>query len=152
MYNTLKNIHTASGAYVQTKGASTLHFQVMDRSADFLSEIPNVKWTPGVKVRLLNPGQLFKDGYNVLLMKEGATVIDPKNQTLMKVNECGNIYPFKLSTIAVSSSLCSYSTLSDNKLSKKLDESPLAMLVKMKTDLMWWHQTDTRIWAPFINW
>jgi hypothetical protein len=54
----------------------------MDHGTDFLSKIPNVEWTPGVKVQLLNPGQLFKDGYNVLLMKEGATVIDPKNHTL----------------------------------------------------------------------
>jgi hypothetical protein len=89
MYNTLKNIQTASGAYVQAKGAGTLHFHVIDHIADFLGEIPNVEWTPGVKVRLLNPGQLFKDGYNVLLMKEGASVIDPENCTLMKVNEHG---------------------------------------------------------------
>jgi hypothetical protein len=38
----------------------------MDYDADFPGEIPNVEWTPGVKVRPLNPGQLFKDRYNVL--------------------------------------------------------------------------------------
>jgi hypothetical protein len=92
---------------------------------------------PGVKVQLLNPGQLFKDGDNVILTKEGATVIDPNNHTLMKVDEHGNIYPFELSTIAVSPSLCSYSTLSDDEISEKLDKSPLTMSVKMMTDLMW---------------
>jgi hypothetical protein len=90
MYPTPKNIQTANGAYVQAKGVGTLRFQAEDGGGRFIGEVPNVEWTPEVKVRLLNPGQLFKDGFSVSLAKEGATVIDPNKRTLAIVREKGN--------------------------------------------------------------
>jgi hypothetical protein len=63
MHSTPKNIQTASGAYVQVKGVRTPRFQAEDASGWFIGEVPNIEWTPEIKVHLLNPGQLFKDGF-----------------------------------------------------------------------------------------
>jgi hypothetical protein len=110
-----KNIQTANGAYVQAKGIGTLKFRVEDCEGKFIREVPNIEWMPDVKVHLLNPGQLFKDGYSVSLAKEGATIIDPNQQTIMNVKECSNVYPFKLHTLE-SPSAHNYSAQSDDEL------------------------------------
>jgi hypothetical protein len=70
-----------------------------------------------VKVHLLNPDQLFKDGYSISLFKEGTTIIDPNQRTVVNVKECGNIYPFDLHTLE-SLTVHNYSALSDNKLTQ----------------------------------
>jgi hypothetical protein len=77
MYTVLKNIQMASSTYVQVKGIGTLRFQAKDDGGQFIGEVLNVEWMPDVKVRLLNLGQLFKDGYSMSLAKNGATVTDP---------------------------------------------------------------------------
>jgi hypothetical protein len=64
MYTAPKNIQTVSGAYIQARGIGILRFWAVDESGEFVGEVPNVEWTPDVKVHLLNPGQLFKEGYN----------------------------------------------------------------------------------------
>jgi hypothetical protein len=76
MYSTPKNIQTVSGAYVQAKGVGMLKFQSEDKGSSFIAEVPNVEWTPDVRVQLLNPSQLFKDGYDIMLAKDGAKVLD----------------------------------------------------------------------------
>jgi hypothetical protein len=50
MYSVPKNIQTASGTYVQAKGIGMLKFKVTDYGPEFIGEIPNVEWTPEVKV------------------------------------------------------------------------------------------------------
>jgi hypothetical protein len=88
MYKVLKNIQMASGAYVQAKGIGTLKFEVEDRGTTFVGAMPNVKWTPDVKVHLLNLGQLFKDRYSVALDREGAMITDPNLQKIMSMEMC----------------------------------------------------------------
>jgi hypothetical protein len=44
MYSVLKNIQTASGAYVQAKGIGTPKFKVTEYGPEFIGEILNVEW------------------------------------------------------------------------------------------------------------
>jgi hypothetical protein len=140
MYSTPKNIQTASGAYVQAKGIRTLRFRAEDRGGKFVGEVPNVEWTPDVKVCLLNPGQLFKDGYDVSLAKDGATVIDPNQRTVMQVRERGNVYPFDLLTLESPTAQINYSVETDDELALRLGDDVIAMYTRPGTDLMRWHQ------------
>jgi hypothetical protein len=127
MYSTLKNIQTASGAYVQAKGIGTLSFQAEDDAGKFIGEVPNVEWMPDMKVRLLNPGQLFKDSYHISLAKEGATVIDPNQRTVMHIKEHGNVYPFDLHTLESPTTHANYSAISDEELAQRLQDEAIAM-------------------------
>jgi hypothetical protein len=54
MYSVLKNIQMASGTYVQAKGVGMLRLIAEDDSGPFTAEVLNVKWTPGIRVCLLN--------------------------------------------------------------------------------------------------
>jgi hypothetical protein len=99
-----------------------------------------VEWTPDVKVRLLNPGQLFKDGFKVLLAKEGAPVIDLNQQMIVQVREHGNIYLFDLCTLETSPVRQNYSSLSDDELACQLDNNAVALYTKSAVDMMHWHQ------------
>ena len=91
-------------------------------------------------MRLLNPGQLFKDRYNVTLAREGVTVIDPKDQTVIQVSEHGNMYPFELLTMPAFVAHRTYSTLTDEDLAKMLENLPAVFSVRTKADMMRWHQ------------
>jgi hypothetical protein len=93
-----------------------------------------------LKVQLLNPGKLFKDGYNILLAKDGAKVTDSKDCTAMQVSERGNVYPFDLLTLAASATHHTYSTLLEEEHGALLEDVPVAMSVKTRTNLMCWHQ------------
>jgi hypothetical protein len=137
-YTVPRNIQTANGACVQAKGIGTLKFKVTDYGPEFMGEIPNVEWTPEVKVRLLNPAQLFKNGYDVTLDKGGATIKDPQGRIIIKVNERGNVYPFNLHTVAADS--VSYSVLTDEELDNRLEKVPVAYSANSTCNLMRWHQ------------
>jgi hypothetical protein len=105
-----------------------------------MGEVPNVEWTPDVKVHLLNPGQLFKDGYNVTLAREGAMVVDLKDRTVIQVSERGNTYPFELLTMPAAVTHRTYSILTDEDHARMLENPPMALLAKTNVDLMRWHQ------------
>jgi hypothetical protein len=147
-YTVLRNIQTANGACVQAKGIGTLKFKVMDYGPEFVGEIPNVEWTPEVKVRLLNPAQLFKNGYNVTLDKGGVTIKDPQGHIIIKVNECGNVYPFNLHTVAADS--ISYSVLTDEELNNYLEKVLVAYLENSMCNLMCWHQWLSHLYMGAI--
>jgi hypothetical protein len=95
-----------------------------------------MEWTPDVKVCLLNPRQLFKDRYNVILVKDGATVTDPNWHTILRVRECGNVYPFELLTLVSLPARQNYAMVSEDKLKARLNEQPMAMQVRLAADLM----------------
>jgi hypothetical protein len=88
----------------------------------------------------LNPGQLFKDGYNVTLAREGMTIIDLNDQTIIQVSKCGNTYPFDLLTMPASTTHHTYSTLTDEDHAKMLANPLIAQSAKMKVNSMRWHQ------------
>jgi hypothetical protein len=67
-------------------------------------------------------------------------VVDPKDQTIIQVSECRNIYPFELLTVPASVTHRTYSTLTDEDHARMLENPPIALLAKMKVDLMRWHQ------------
>jgi len=54
----------------------------------------NVEWVPDVQARLLNPGQLFKDGFRVEIYKTGTIVRSPEGQVIIQAEEQANVYPF----------------------------------------------------------
>jgi hypothetical protein len=140
MYKVPKNIQMASRAYVQVKGIGTLKFEVEDRGTTFIGAMPNVEWTPNVKVHLLNPGQLFKDGYSVALDREEVMITNPNLQKIMHIKEHGNVYPFELCILVSTPLQISYSSITDKELAHRLDDNPVALHAKEARNMMRWHQ------------